>query len=232
MEKINKHKVVIGDVYKSRNYGDFKVIRKISTVSHMVRFVDTGYETEAQNSHIRIGAVRDRIRPVYWGVGFVGDGDYKVSGPNASKGAYIVWRNILDRCYNEKCAAYNSYGGVGVSVCSEWHNFQEFANWFYTNYPKDGERYDIDKDILNRDAKIYSPDTCIFVSRSENIAERNRRCINSSFWRFFDPEGNLIEFKNLAKFCREKNLHSGCMGSVFHGKRPQHKGWTSAKHAQ
>ena len=47
----------------------------------------------------------------------------------------------------------------------EWHNFQVFAKWFDENYK---EGFVLDKDILLKGNKIYSPDTCVFVPREIN----------------------------------------------------------------
>jgi hypothetical protein len=55
------------------------------------------------------------------------------------------------------------------SVCDEWLNFQNFAAWYDKNYYEvTGERMDLDKDILVKGNKIYSPDTCAFVPHSIN----------------------------------------------------------------
>jgi hypothetical protein len=53
---------------------------------------------------------------------------------------------------------------------------------------------------------------------------------NSKEWSFIDPEGNLIVFKNLQKFCRENNLSIGNMKSVLSGKRSHHKGYRRNGH--
>ena len=55
-------------------------------------------------------------------------------------------------------------------VCEEWHNFQNFAKWFDENYYEIGnEKMWLDKDILFKDNKIYSPKNCIFVPNRINI---------------------------------------------------------------
>src|ERR1035437_1609885 len=48
---------------------------------------------------------------------------------------------------------------------------------------------------------------------------------NSKHWKFISPEGNIVEFDNLQRFCRENGLSQGNMINVFKGKRNQHKGW-------
>lgn len=79
------------------------------------------------------------------------------------KKAYQTWNNMMTRCYNKKWQErFPTY--VGCMVCEEWHDYQVFSKWFYDNYYKiEGHRMDLDKDILHKGNKIYSPDTCVFV---------------------------------------------------------------------
>ena len=44
---------------------------------------------------------------------------------------------------------------LDVTVCEEWHNFQNFAKWFYENYYEiSGEKMRLDKDILIKGNKM------------------------------------------------------------------------------
>lgn len=36
------------------------------------------------------------------------------------------WRNMLDRCENPKSKSYHNYGGRGITVCADWHQFKAF----------------------------------------------------------------------------------------------------------
>lgn len=45
-------------------------------------------------------------------------------------------------------------------------------------------------------------------------------------YKFRSPNGDIIEVKNLTKFCKENNLDLCKMCFVFNGKRKQHKHWT------
>jgi len=40
------------------------------------------------------------------------------------------------------------------------------------------------------------------------------------------PCGKIITRTNMSEFCREFNLHKGCVSQVLSGKLLQHKGWT------
>lgn len=76
--------------------------------------------------------------------------------------AYFLWHSILSRCYNDK-QRWNNKSYQNATVCKEWHKFSNFKRWFES--PKSGYRegYQIDKDILIKGNKVYSPETCCFV---------------------------------------------------------------------
>ena len=75
---------------------------------------------------------------------------------------------MLERCYSEKYKnKYPTYKNCTVS--EPWLNFQNYASWHDDNYYEvEGERTELDKDILIKGNKIYSSDTCIFVPRAIN----------------------------------------------------------------
>src|SRR5574337_1261140 len=35
---------------------------------------------------------------------------------------YRIWRNMINRCYNERLRDYKNYGGRGIAVCDKWRN--------------------------------------------------------------------------------------------------------------
>ena len=75
---------------------------------------------------------------------------------------------MLRRCYDSKFHK-NQPTYVNCFVCKEWLNFQNFADWYYENYYEiEGEVMCLDKDILIKGNKIYSPDTCMFVPKLIN----------------------------------------------------------------
>ena len=39
---------------------------------------------------------------------------------------YKTWNGMMQRCYNKNNPNYNSYGAIGVTVCKEWHNIENF----------------------------------------------------------------------------------------------------------
>ena len=76
-----------------------------------------------------------------------------------SMNAKSCWKNMIKRCDNKlKNRKYDCY------CCDEWLIFENFKKWFDKNYYQiENERMALDKDILFKGNKIYSPETCIFV---------------------------------------------------------------------
>lgn len=111
-----------------------------------------------------MATLRNNLEPSVYGVGFIGEGNHKPSINRRKTKAYSKWNNILHRSYDVKHKENNpTY--KDVTVCEEWHNFQNFAQWFEEN---NIEGFELDKDILVKDNKIYSPETCCFVPREIN----------------------------------------------------------------
>ena len=77
---------------------------------------------------------------------------------------YTAWTNMLERCYSEKSLeSYPSY--IGTRVCSEWLSATAFKSWMER---QDWEGKSLDKDIIVRKSKLYSPETCAFVLQATN----------------------------------------------------------------
>lgn len=78
--------------------------------------------------------------------------------------AYVSWQNMLSRCYDTKFIERQpSY--TGTTMCNEWLHFSNFLAWFNINF---STGLVLDKDILRRYNKVYSPETCLFVQPIEN----------------------------------------------------------------
>ena len=203
-----------GAVFSSNSYGEFVIIDVINALSVKVKFLLTGFEIVKQIAHIRRGTVKDYLYPVRYGVAFFGLGEYSSTN---SKLAYSKWSGMLMRCYCDKYQAKNpTY--IGCSVSADWLNFQNFAKWFHENYI-DG--FELDKDSLIKGNKIYSKDTCVFLSRGKNIEASLCKEFNIT-----SPEGVVYTALNMTQFCKERGLNQGHISSVILGGRKSHKGWT------
>ena len=169
-----KGKMETGSKYKVNCETSLTIVEDLGWDNVIVRF-DSGYVTKTQRSSILKGTVKDKLFRSVCGVGYLGDGEYSRVD---HKIAYQTWVDMLKRAYTEKKGRCNYFG---VTVCEEWHNFQSFAKWchsqdFFNIKDKNGKRYDLDKDILVKGNKIYSPETCCFVPSEINcLFIRNKR---------------------------------------------------------
>ena len=114
----------------------------------------------ARYGNFKNKGIKCPYEPRVCGKGFIGEGFYT---PKDNKKIYIKWQSMLERCYDEKFQKKNpTY--EGCKVCEEWLNFQNFAKWYEENYYEiKGEQIHLDKDILIKGNKTYSPENCIFA---------------------------------------------------------------------
>ena len=96
-----------------------------------------------------------------YGVG-TNDADYNVWTPPCPY--YKRWEGILKRCYSDKYKAeHQNYDDCFVS--EDWLMFSNFKRWMEN---QDWFGNEIDKDLLVTGNKVYSKDTCLFVSKRVN----------------------------------------------------------------
>lgn len=115
-------------------------------------------------------------KKLVFGIG-LNDVDYhvysKVNGKTVICHYYATWKHMLERCY---CKKYLSKKPTyeGCEVCDEWLRLSIFKKWMET---QDWEGKQLDKDLLLKGNKVYSPETCIFVEKSLNsfLTENNAK---------------------------------------------------------
>lgn len=56
----------------------------------------------------------------------------------------------------------------------------------------------------------------------------NKEYSNKKIFRFKSSTGEIVETKNVSRFCRENNLTQGNMSKVISGQRIHHGGWSLA----
>lgn len=159
--------MIAGSVFHTK-CGELFILKYTSYNNVLVKFKETGHQRIAESSHIRSGRVRDPILPSVYGVGFIGVGDYKSKNGSKNTREYDSWSHMMTRCYDSNYKAKKETYSE-CAVCEEWHNFQNFAEWYHNNYPADGEKYCLDKDLKVIGNKVYSPDMCMFVSNLVNV---------------------------------------------------------------
>lgn len=90
--------------------------------------------------------------------------------------SYRIWYSMLRRCYGEE-SKENSY--KNCEVCEEWKKYRNFKKWFDTNKQEYKKGFHLDKDILAKGNKVYSPETCCFVPPRINVLIVNKNKNNT-----------------------------------------------------
>lgn len=121
-------------------------------------------------SHFLSGVVKNPYYPIVYGVGASGN-KYPTSHDGKRTKEHNSWNGMLTRCFDQKTKEkYPTY--KDVICCEEWLLYENFYEWLHEqeNFDKwlNGNRWAIDKDILIKNNKIYSPDTCCLVPMNVN----------------------------------------------------------------
>ena len=118
------------------------------------------------------------------GVAFNSGGKYKTSENDKPSRMYNVWHRMISRCYYQNIQFRSKHlTYVDCDVLDDWLDYQKFAEW-YSNHDFSGLGYDLDKDILLPNNKLYSPKTCCFVPQ-----ELNKILTDSRAARSKNPQG-------------------------------------------
>lgn len=163
------------------------------------------------------GVVRVDLKHPIFGVGIC-DVEYSVIQEDGKiMLSYYTWRDMLRRCYSERLQKKEP-AYIGCSICEEWKYYSNFKQW--AEDPKNGyqEGYCLDKDILVKGNKFYSPDMCCFVPRAINSLLTNRKNHRGKY-----PVGVVKSSKSknyeAAYFENGKRIYLGSFGTpekAFH----------------
>lgn len=147
---------------------------------------DCGNKTVVRGANLKNGAVKSCGCLVHR------ESLQKTHGKSHTR-LYYTWAGMKARCNNPKSKSYKDYGARGIKVCNEWeHNFQAFYDWAIAS------GYTDELTIERIDNSIgYSPQNCMWITKSEQSAHR-RSCV-------------IIEYdgrqQNLMQWCNELGLN-------------------------
>lgn len=146
-----------------------KIIQYDSRNDIIVEFQDE-YKSKVHTTyyHFQNGNIKNPYNSngagVY-GVGIKGDKYPAVNNGKVAK-EYKAWQGMLRRCFDEKIKNERpTY--KDVVCCDEWLLYENFYEWLHSqeNFNKwlNGYKWAVDKDIIIKGNKIYSPTTCCLV---------------------------------------------------------------------
>lgn len=154
------------------NQGCLMVIVEYVDANNMTVEFQDKYQTKIHASYKNFndGNIKNPYYPSVYGVGMVGV-KYPTGADWKNTQEYKAWNHMLERCYSEKLKN-NHPTYKDVTCCEEWLLFENFYEWLHSqeNFNKwlNGDRWALDKDILVKGNKIYSPKTCCLVPPNIN----------------------------------------------------------------
>lgn len=116
-----------------------------------------------------------------------------------------LWHKIIERCHSEKWHKKRpTY--IGCSVCEDWLLYSNFKKWFDDSANGYKKGYQVDKDILIKGNKVYSPETCCFVPPFINSLLTNRKRFRGAYpiGVFRRPNGKY--FAEMTRYGKHKKL--------------------------
>lgn len=205
----------IGEINYNKFGTKMKIIEYNGSMNILVEFQDEyRYRVKATYQQFKNREIKNVYDKEVQNVGYIGEGEYQAKKNNKITKEYICWRGMLKRCYdpyelNKEPSYINCY------VCEEWLCFQNFAKWYEENiYQIENQNVQLDKDILIKGNKIYSPDTCIFVPQRINglftKRQNNRgKDVIGVFWENdrnkFKATCSIYENKKTKQICKRFN---------------------------
>ena len=156
----------VGRILKSKNSGDFKILKYNDTANVEIQFLKTGYETTVRLTNIRNGNVKDPYSASVCGVGILGTKYLSaVNGRNTKE--YNLWQSMLRRCYSDTYKKKNpTY--INCEVSDKFKSYEYFYEWCQSQVGFGNEGWHLDKDLLIKSNKVYSENTCIFIPAEIN----------------------------------------------------------------
>ena len=200
-------------VFITQNSGSFIIDRYRNSCSLDVRFIDTGYTLCTTLGNIRRGNIKDKLSPTVVGVGVVGDTYESMVGGRKLR-EYKLWHGMLIRCYDSKHHIRQpTYKDCEVSENFRYYpHFYEWANKQvgFNSADENGQKFQLDKDLLIKGNKIYSEDVCIFIPQEINsvISKCDAVRGNSPVGVTYDKKCG--KFISRVRLQDSKRVHIGC----------------------
>lgn len=208
IEKEKQKQERIGEIKENNQGSSMKIIRYGSANDIDIEFLDD-FHYKVCGTRYRyfcIGNINNPYYPNVCGMGITGT-KYPVRIKGNPTKEYNTWHHMIQRCFDknmqERSPTYQD-----ATCCDEWLLFENFYEWIHSqeNFEQwnkgDSYNWALDKDILVKGNKIYSPETCCLVPKN----------INSLFVKNDASRGDLP-----IGVCKDKNTNkyiSTCMNPI------------------
>lgn len=169
----NKKQERIGTERYNNQGSLMKIVEYYGCHDIVVEFQDKWkYKTHAQLTQFNDGRIKNPYFPSVFGVGIIGELKHTTETDNKKPcKEFQTWYEMIRRCYSQdykkKESTYNY-----VTCCNEWLYYPNFYEWIIKqeNYEvwKNIRLSCLDKDILIKGNKVYSPETCLLVPHYVN----------------------------------------------------------------
>ena len=162
----------------------------------------------AQYNNFLSGSIKNPYYPSVYKVGITGN-KYPLTINCKNTKEYGTWKNMLRRCFNDECKVKQpTYDEV--ICCQEWLLFENFYDWLHSqeSFEKwlDGDRWALDKDILIKGNKIYSPETCCLIPQNVNCLFLKREASRGNLPIGVRKTGNKFEANCMNPFTKKREF--------------------------
>lgn len=89
--------------------------------------------------------------------------------PKYLRSEYNIWEGIVQRCCNEKCDAWDKYGGRGITICDRWRNSSDA--FLEDMGPRPSKFHSVDRIDVNGN---YEPSNCRWATQKEQMRNMRR----------------------------------------------------------
>ena len=189
----------IGDRFTTNEGFTIEIIDYMDRHNVLIKFINNpSYQIYSTMQNIKNGQIKYPYLKTVYGIGYYGDGKYKARIDNCKTEQYVRWFSMFNRCYSEKYHEEQpSYKECSVS--EDFHNFQNFANWYDRNIYECIYPLELDKDLLVEGNKIYSPSTCCFIPKEINIGINYKRNDSKYMKELYKKYKDLLPFRIKSK---------------------------------
>lgn len=188
-----------------------KIVEYNNSRDIVVEFQDQyKHRIKTRYAHFIDGLIKNPFHPHVRGVGMLGNMYGKVVENGECIREYCVWGGMLNRCFDEKEKAKNpTY--KDVTCCDQWLLFENFYDWLHLqdnfNQWNDSFEFELDKDILIKGNKIYSPETCCLVPRRINYLFIKKKSVRGDL-----PIGVIRHENKYVAQCNDINCNHHYIG--------------------